>query len=753
MFFLSSILILFLFWMFLIIRKYGVISGFIISLLRFVWILPILSMLFPQKFFEELSQKVSLETIRVFLDDSWSMQDKNVSSENILDVLNQECQFFHCKLDVVKMSSLQTDDTKKYSPIQTSLIQFNELEENPHRIIITDAMDEYPTRTWSQELKNKNTQNNPLIFLAPFNENEKNFWIENIHFTGIGFEGKATPLEIEIRRNDQQNLTDESVQVQFYLADKLLVTSEEIIPKSKNSVLISTLLPPLLRGHPVIRIKLLAQPEESCLWDNESSFQMDILANTIGMLHLLGAPSWDGRFLRRFLKSEPKFDLISFFILRDPWDSQFVDEREMSLIPFPVDRLFTEELPHFKSVILQNFTLLQFLQTEYQNNLVKFVKDGGGLLFMGGPRALDMSDLVGSPLSEILPFKVDQPKNSSQENNMLPPFLSRLQKKVGSKKTGPYYDPDIKFKIVFSEQVKNQSIQVEFHEEWKQLKSYLNEIPWMQGLHHIENVIMSEEGVTPILDAQLENGQRVPLVVASYPDKGRAVWIFSDAFWRMNLNESGKIPREIYSRMMSSLFRWLLRQEYDQPLSVTNLASEKDGLVRGTLEGSALKIKSSEDNITFKLCDEILDNRIIKMSRSGNQELGFNFTYQNLNTKNKTCSLHVTLEHPAMGRVSTIREMEFPQIIEDQKSGASIYKIKTLAKHLNAQLVLLNGDWKHELRNWLTKVTHYEEFQEENKTQREITDFYWFQKTNWIWLCILMFPLEVIARKWRDWLS
>ena len=97
--------------------------------------------------------------------------------------------------------------------------------------------------------------------------------------------------------------------------------------------------------------------------------------------------------------------MISFFILRDPWDIQTANEREMSLIPFPVDRLFNEELANFKVIIMQNFQMSQFLQPDYQRNLVKFVKNGGGLLFFGGPRALSAEDLVGTPLGELFPFK------------------------------------------------------------------------------------------------------------------------------------------------------------------------------------------------------------------------------------------------------------------------------------------------------------------------------------------------------------
>ncbi len=66
--------------------------------------------------------------------------------------------------------------------------------------------------------------------------------------------------------------------------------------------------------------------------------------------------------MRRQLKLEPKYDLVSFYILRDPWDEQLVEERELSLIPFPVDKLFNEELANFKLVIMQNFSMKRFFR-------------------------------------------------------------------------------------------------------------------------------------------------------------------------------------------------------------------------------------------------------------------------------------------------------------------------------------------------------------------------------------------------------
>ena len=121
------------------------------------------------------------------------------------------------------------------------------------------------------------------------------------------------------------------------------------------------------KGNYLLEVRLVPSEKEGSVWDNVGYLNLEVLSNTIGVLHIQGSPNWDGRFIRRYLKSEPKFDLISFFILRDIMDNLNITERESSLIPFPVDRLFTEEISHFKLMVLQNFALYKFLRDfEYQ---------------------------------------------------------------------------------------------------------------------------------------------------------------------------------------------------------------------------------------------------------------------------------------------------------------------------------------------------------------------------------------------------
>ncbi|MCX6127019.1 MAG: hypothetical protein NTV34_20020 [Proteobacteria bacterium] len=230
------------------------------------------------------------------------------------------------------------------------------------------------------------------------------FWLEDVALPSFAFESR--PVQMGVRVSRANSVGVEIVQIQAAVDGKALMSASAVFADgaAEAHTELSFLSP--ARGPHLITVKSLPVGNEKDIWDNELNIAIDVLPNTIGVLHLLGSPSWDGRFLRRYLKSEPKFDLISFFILRDPWDSQQVSERELSLIPFPVERLFKEELASFRVLVIQNFTMQQFLQPEFQTNLVKFVLGGGGLLFIGGPRALTEGDIANSPIAEILPFSL-----------------------------------------------------------------------------------------------------------------------------------------------------------------------------------------------------------------------------------------------------------------------------------------------------------------------------------------------------------
>ena len=133
---------------------------------------------------------------------------------------------------------------------------------------------------------------------------------------------------------------------------------------------------------------------------------------------MCGRPSWDERFLRRVLKSDPNIDLISFFILRTPTDVSEARNDELSLIPFPVDELFTQALSSFDLVIFQNFDYRPydtsfFRFSHYLNNLQKFAAEqGGGFMMIGGDISFSQGGYDGTAIEDILPVNLYTEKDS-----------------------------------------------------------------------------------------------------------------------------------------------------------------------------------------------------------------------------------------------------------------------------------------------------------------------------------------------------
>ena len=91
--------------------------------------------------------------------------------------------------------------------------------------------------------------------------------------------------------------------------------------------------------------------------NNERAVLVRVTRDKLRVLLLCGAPTWDTRFLRAFLKADPSIDLITFFILRTSSDLTMASPEELSLIPFPTDELFREHLDSFDIVHLPGLQL------------------------------------------------------------------------------------------------------------------------------------------------------------------------------------------------------------------------------------------------------------------------------------------------------------------------------------------------------------------------------------------------------------
>lgn len=157
------------------------------------------------------------------------------------------------------------------------------------------------------------------------------------------------------------------------------------------------------------RVTVAPLPGEATLVNNSYRFVGRVVRDKIRVLHVAGRPSWDQRFLRETLKAQGQVDLISFYILRTPYSDNAVPEAELSLIPFPVERLFTTELKNFDAVIFQNFDPRPFRMEGYLPNLAQAIEQGLGFVMVGGADSFGQAGLSGSPLEAVLPTAVGGP--------------------------------------------------------------------------------------------------------------------------------------------------------------------------------------------------------------------------------------------------------------------------------------------------------------------------------------------------------
>ncbi len=129
----------------------------------------------------------------------------------------------------------------------------------------------------------------------------------------------------------------------------------------------------------------MSPPAGDAIPDNDRRLvTFHVARERVRVLHVAGRPTNDMRALRQWLKSDASVDVVAFFILRTLTDDARASQNDLSLIPFPVDELFTEHLPSFDAVVLQDFDAQPYGLVKYLPNLARYVRGGGGLVMVGG---------------------------------------------------------------------------------------------------------------------------------------------------------------------------------------------------------------------------------------------------------------------------------------------------------------------------------------------------------------------------------
>jgi hypothetical protein len=134
---------------------------------------------------------------------------------------------------------------------------------------------------------------------------------------------------------------------------------------------------------------------------NMASTAITVVHSKSTVLHVGVGPDWSMRQLRSKLKFWPNLDLLSYYILREVNDDLSIPSNQLSLIEFPSEKLFGQQLPNFHGVLAQNFAFDTYLNSRDAQHLFEYVSaNGGRMVLQAGPLSFLARD---SNIRELMP--------------------------------------------------------------------------------------------------------------------------------------------------------------------------------------------------------------------------------------------------------------------------------------------------------------------------------------------------------------
>jgi uncharacterized membrane protein len=333
-------------------------------------------------------------------------------------------------------------------------------------------------------------------------------------------------------------------------------------------------------GRAVYTLSLPLEDGDVVPENNERAFLVRVTRDKLRVLLLCGAPTWDTRFLRAFLKADPAIDLITFFILRTSSDLTMASPEELSLIPFPTDELFREHLDSFDLVIFQDFNYGPYQVGGYLPRIRDYVVKGGAFAMIGGSRAFGAGNYEHTPIAEILPVGMATGSGALAEGEFQPVVVEALAR-----------HPVVELVPDLAQNLKT----------WAELAPLLGANK-LFGLRDGADALL----VHPVeKDAQ---GQPMPVLAVGTAGQGRVLALGADSSWRWGITTAGRRgDASAYDRFWDRALRWLTR---DPLLDPTHVETDRERYGPGARLEARMRLR---DQRYLPLADRALELLVLDM--------------------------------------------------------------------------------------------------------------------------------------------
>jgi uncharacterized membrane protein len=263
--------------------------------------------------------------------------------------------------------------------------------------------------------------------------------------------------------------------------------------------------PPAPGVHP-LTLELPLLDGEQIADNNRVELAVEAVRDRIRALVVSGTPSWSYRFLRGALKGDPSLDVVSFIILRAASDAVDVPQQDLSLIPFPTQKIFLEELANFDLLIFDNFAYQPYLPPAYLDKIEEFVRGGGGFWMLGGPYSYLGGRYQGTPIAGLLPVSLPATAPAG----------------------GSFRDVPVQPRLTAAGRA---------HPFFQGLSEQGGDPPPLQGYNVTGPAL---PGSVLLAEAPVEGGAAQPIVVIGRHGKGRVLAVLTDSLWGWAFEEAGR---------------------------------------------------------------------------------------------------------------------------------------------------------------------------------------------------------------------
>ena len=311
-------------------------------------------------------------------------------------------------------------------------------------------------------------------------------------------------------------------------------------------------------GPRIVEVEITAPAGDAIPENDRRLVTLNVTRERVRVLHVAGRPTNDVRALRQWLKSDASVDVVAFFILRTPADDPQALPEDLALIPFPVDELFSEHLPSFDAVVLQDFDAQPYGLERHLPALAKYVHSGGGLIMVGGPNSFVAGGYAGTPLGDVLPVMLDASPGATAADTA--PFTPSVTS-VG--KNAPIFAP---------------------------LRAILgDDLPDMPGANILGDARSGGSVLWTHPTRKTKSGAPMPVLAIGEQGDGRSIALGVDGGWLFEFSELGaRAAGRGFGAFWDGLLGWLMRDPRFEPAQID--------VVNGCTAGIAttLRVRSNE---------------------------------------------------------------------------------------------------------------------------------------------------------------